>query len=596
MTQTLGQNSERAIEPGTSSGTARSAPKMPPVWQGRRRILLITLFILGVMQAVLALTMTFSVDQLLQSVPDAQDGAVLQDGAQWRRLLVLVGSVLGIGVARWLERIVAEDLGQDYVFEQRHRLVTSALGSTKEGRSLGVIVTRASNDLSAIRNWLALGIVPLITAVPLIFIVLGVLAFQNWPVALAVTIPMAGMLLTLPWMASVAHTRARTLRRYRGRLSARIADSVRAGESVQAAGALRRELKAVDRDSTKVVDAAVDRAAITGLIRAMTVTVASLSTVAVVVTATMGLVSTAGVASIMTLLGVLATPLGDLGKVVEYRQNYKAARRTLGPMLTEAEEIKKDEKSRERRFRKLPQEAENPAAGLEIHHLVVNGRVIPEVSAKPGERIHLVSEDPGQVRRAVHDLMAGRSSGPFDAELAAPEIEISGLDFVNAPGKVRRTLVGFASDQVPLERGSIRRLVSLRAPDASDAEIREVLEQVGLLAKVESREKGMGQTLKNGGAAWSPSDVMRLKLARALLHSPALLLLEGVDTALDADGLVLLNRIIAEYPGVVLCSSHRSDFFPGEFREWDLDGPSLLPEHFNRGWHSSGDAGEEDDD
>lgn len=155
--------------------------------------------------------------------------------------------------------------------------------------------------------------------------------------------------------------------------------------------------------------------------------------------------------------------------------------------------------------------------------------------------------------------------------------------------------MGFAPGQVPLERGSIRRLVSLRAPGAADTEIRDALARVGLLATVNRSEKGMNQTLKNGGAPWSPNEVIRLKLARALLHSPALLLLEGADTALDSDGLVMLNRIFNEYPGVVLFSSHRPESIGGEFGQWDLDGPLLVPGHFRRDWHSGDDSGEEED-
>lgn len=552
---------------------------MPAVWQGRRRGLLLTLLLLSVVQAVLALTMTFSVDRLLAA---AEFGRTLALQGHWQQMVALVGSVFGIGLARWLERVVAEDLGQDYVFEQRHRLVTAALGGNREGRSLGVIVTRASNDLSAIRNWLALGIVPLLTAVPMILIVLVVLAFRNWPVAAAVSIPILLMVVVLPGMARVAHTRARKLRRHRGRMSARIADLVRAGEAVQAAGAMQRELKAVDRDSTKVVDAAVDRAAINGLIRALTVTAASLATVAVVVVATLGVVSTAGVASIMTLLGILATPLGDLGRVVEYRQNYKAARRILAPMLSEAEQIRKVEKARERKYRKVREEALDPAAGLKVSHLVVNGRLLPELVARPGERIQLGSTDPGQVRQAVQDLMAARSSAPFEAELAEPAIEVSGIDLTGAPGKVRRDLLGFASVQVPLERGSVRRLVSLRIPDASDGEIREVLERVGLAERFQRNAGGMELKLKNGGQPLTPVEVMRLKLARALLRCPAVLVLEGVDGALDAAGVETLRGIIRGYPGVVLFSSHDPAHLAGEFRRWDLDGPVLLPEPGHR--------------
>ena len=51
-----------------------------------------------------------------------------------------------------------------------------------------------------------------------------------------------------------------------------------------------------------------------------------------VVHAVLGIIDVAGVASIMTLLGVMQITMGDLGRVVEYRQNYRAALRILAPI------------------------------------------------------------------------------------------------------------------------------------------------------------------------------------------------------------------------------------------------------------------------
>lgn len=622
---------------------ANATPKMPPVWRGGRRWLIVGLVVLGVAQAVLALVMAFSVDALLS----AAGLAASPDVFPWGGMSTLVAAVLGIGLARWLERIVAERLGQNYVYEQRRRLITSALGELGN-RSLGVIVTRASNDLTAVRNWIAQGIVPLATALPLIITVIGVLALTNWPVAVAIFVPLGVMALMLPFLSVMAHNRARTLRRYRGRMSAHIADTVRAGESIRVAGAMRRELNAVDRNSARVVDAAVARARVTGFVRSLTVTAASLCTAAVVVIALLGVIDVAEVASIMTLLGVMSTPLSDLGRVVEYRQNYRAARRILAPMLSAANELKRQERRREKAWKASKPKRVPGHRGLTVERLSADGVELPSLDAVPGDRIHLESAHPAHVRAAIRSLLdvrhdadgsgadgsgadavvgsgaesadgagrnaegsgaegsaaegsaaegsgdghpeaghsvaghpeAGRSGdersgsapGADDPATNGPNVLVDGFDLLSAPGKKRRELVGFASDRVPLERGSIQRLVSYRNPDTLVGEVRWALHRVGLGPLVERSSNGLKSKLKNDGSPWNSADVARLKLARALLGTPPLLVLEHIDSALDESGRETLREILDSYPGVVLFVSQRPELIVSGYRQWHLDG------------------------
>ncbi len=550
--------------------------RMPPVWAGRRRRLLVCLAVLGGLQAVLALMMAMTVNALLSPNP-SWDG--------WD-LMALGTSVLGIGLARWIERVVAEELGQDYVFEQRRRLMTSALGSTNPAGSLGVTVTRASNDLTAVRNWVALGLVPLVTAVPLILVILLGLAVIDWRVAAVVSAPLLLVVAAVPVLASQTLRRSRELRRRRGRMSARIADSVLAGESVRVSGAVHRELKAVDRDSGKVVTAAVDRAWITGLTRALTVTAASLCTVAVVVLAVLGHADPAGVASVMTLLGVMSTPVTDFGRVVEYRQNYRAAARILVPLMAEADAITARERRRRAEFRRTdvgPSVATGPGE-VTVRGLVVDGRRLPDLHAAPGDRILLSSADPAKVRAAVRELFGTGTAGVLG---------IDGRDYAGTPARARRGLVGLASGHIPLERGSVSRLVSYRVPDASNVEIRQVLNEVGLRETVRAAGRGLSLKLKNGGSPWSGGEVTRLKLARALLRRPPLLVLEGVDSLLGAEGIDLLRRIIDNYPGVVFFSSHRPELLAENFIAWDVGGEAPAGATRSR---SGGDPGVEEDE
>ncbi|WP_313820813.1 ABC transporter ATP-binding protein [Citricoccus sp.] len=564
---------------------------MPTVWAGRRRYLLVILFLLGLLQAIMALVMSFTVDSLLGmpaqvnaalQAGTAPDGSALDPAAvaeagiyvPWLQLSVLALTVLSIFGARWGERVVGEDLGQDYVYELRRKLIGTTLAGSGNP-SLGVTITRASNDLTSVRNWVSQGLVPLLTSLPLIVVVLGVLAISHWQVGLAVGIPIVLLGLAVPPLAKATFTRARYLRRRRGRMSARIADTVRAGESIQAAGGINRELNALDRDSGKVVNAAVSRARITGLVRASAITAASLATAAVVVLGTLGLIDTAGVASAMTLVGVMSTPLGDLGRVVEYRQNYKAARRIQAPLLAQAEVLRKAEKNREENWKDVARErSETGRNGLQIRRMVVQGQRVPLLQAGAGEVIQIRSHDPGRIQPFLVNLLAGQNTPAEPGGQIPPlEMAVDGYDYTRAPGRQRRKLLGHASMRVPLERGTVSRAITYRSPQATEEQTREALARVGLDRVLEAFPRGEDTRLKNGGQPLTGSQVARLKLGRALLDNPPLLVLDGIDADLDGDGLRLLRAELEAYPGVVLFTSQNPGRMAPGHRVWTVDAP-----------------------
>jgi heme exporter protein A len=116
---------------------------------------------------------------------------------------------------------------------------------------------------------------------------------------------------------------------------------------------------------------------------------------------------------------------------------------------------------------------------------------------------------------------------------------VAGYDVVRDAGEVRR-VVGFVGHQ-PLLYDELTarenllffaRMYGLR-DDATRAE--QLLVRMGLRHKANERAR----TLSRG-------QVQRLALARGILHEPQVLLLDEPDTGLDADGLALLEQILAE--------------------------------------------------
>ena len=293
-------------------------------------------------------------------------------------------------------------------------------------------------------------------------------------------------------------------------MAARIADSVQAGEGLRAAGGVFREVSAVSRDSDRVVLAAVERSWATGLTRALMAMAASLSMVSVVI---FGQLEASAVAGTMMLLGVLAAPVAELGRVVEYRQNYRAALLILKPILTRGAEFMRQQEQ-------APSIEDIPG----VQSIFIKG-----IAAQAGERIHLHGS--AEATRAwIASLTENDGTAPDDAIVNGHRLGQLSL-------KQRRTFLGIASAHHHLSRGSVARLVGLRVPDAEPEEISAALRRVGM----EPEEKVLKQKLKNGGQPWSLSQINQLKLASAALRTPPLLVVEGIDPT-----------PIQNYPGVII--------------------------------------------
>ena len=129
---------------------------------------------------------------------------------------------------------------------------------------------------------------------------------------------------------------------------------------------------------------------------------------------------------------------------------------------------------------------------------------------------------------------------------------IAGLDIERDPQQVQR-MVGFVTHQPYLydELTAMENLLffgRMYAVKQVRARATELLQRVGLARRAGERV-----------GALSRGQVQRLALARALLHSPRLLLLDEPDTGLDEEGNALLETLLREHierGGTALFTTH----------------------------------------
>jgi ABC-type multidrug transport system fused ATPase/permease subunit len=526
---------------------------LPKLLTGARRRFLVALVVVGAAQAGAAGATVLLLTRGLEART-----------AQHRVIAVLLLALvaLAIGWLRSRERLLAERLGQDYVHEIRLRLVRRVLDGNSR-RSLGATLTRTSNDLSAVRNWVALGIAPAAVGVPMLLGCTVVLGMIHPALAIATLVPLAALAVILLVASRSAFEESRRVRRERGRLAGHLADTLTATTAIRSAGGAYREMRRLDLRSAKVVQAAVDRARVLGRIRGAAAAAAAMATVTVIAGSLFVGLDGATLAAGLTVAGILATPVQDLGRVVEYRQAYRAARLMLIPALGSAPSELPAEEVEESR------PAGSGAAFFGKAGLVVEGlrladrseAEVPALYVRAGDRVVVEAADRERSTAVLHALVGVRRP-------VAGVIRINGRDLGAVDFRERRRLFGYAAQGMRLERTTISRAVRYREPDAKVPEVGQLLTRVGLTEKVATLPRGEHALLREGGQPLATPDRALLLLARALYGDPPLLVLDHLDDELGEAGRVRLRGLLAAYPGIVLLASDAPEAVMAPTRRW----------------------------
>ncbi len=460
----------------------------------------------------------------------------------------LLGAVVLAASMRAAERITAERLGQHYVSEVRADMfehLTKVPARQLGRRNRGTMLLRFVGDLSALSNWVSLGLARLLVAGIAVGLAVGALAVIDTGIGLAI----AGVLIlgaAGTWMTNARlKARSRSARRRRARLTGEVTERLTHLGVLQASGQERREQRRVGLLSSKVSAAMVDRARAAGLSRAVAEGTAGLVTVAVVLVGAAevraGRTSAGTVVGALAVAGLLAGHLRDLGRVAEYAAGAKVARAAA------------------RRFLALPVLPDPPG--------------LPDLVVGPGplelETLGLIGAlaavtlraEPGQTIAVVGGNGAGKSSlVALAARLLDPDqgrVRLNGQELRSCNLASVRAEIGIAGPDLPLLRGSVERNVRYRQPRAGDEEFARVVALCRLDQLVAELPDGWQTEVGDGGSRLSAGQRARLSVARAALGRPSLLILDEAEAHLDRDAAEMIDRVLADHRGTALVVTHR---------------------------------------
>ncbi len=422
-----------------------------------------------------------------------------------------------------------------------------------DNRATGDLMTRVIEDVNSVERVLIDGIEQGVVAVLQVVVVLGVMFYVSWTLALLALAPLPILVGGALWYTLTAHRRYRLQRQASSAMNSLLHDNLSGIRQIKSFVREKEEHARFNRMSDKLRHATLVVMRVWAVYHPSMYLAGSLGIVLIVAvgakTVLSGGMQLGELVAFLMLTGFLYEPIGKLHQLNQLVQAGRAAGERVFEIIdTPIEPGWADgERSVTRIVGDIRYEnvSFSYAEGLTALHRV-------SLHARPGETIALVGATGAGKSTLVNMLMRFY-------EFTSGQIYIDGKPLREYGLRALRESIGVVTQESFLFNGSIRENVLMGRPGASEVDLWRAIDTANAREFIERLPQGLESVVGERGVKLSVGEKQRLSIARALLKDPPILILDeataSVDTATERLIQGALENLISNRTSIVI--AHR---------------------------------------
>lgn len=422
-------------------------------------------------------------------------------------------------------------------------------------QTVGDLMSRATNDLRAVRDFVGLGLLILVDCLVIILSCVGLMIWINPSLTLFVLVPLPILSILFYKFIPEIGRRHEAVQEHLSKITSHVQENLAGIRVLHAFVQEETEKKKFDKLNLEYINKNLRVTRLFGIFNP-----SLMFTVGVAAMISLWIGGKAVIAEDMSLgsfvafngyLLMLSWPMMGVGYIINLTQKGQAAMGRIQEIFSSRVSIADNEKT----FKSI----KSISGEIEFRQLSFS---FPN-STKPSLHNIELKIPTGQILALTGMIGSGKSTLaqliPRFYEVADDTLLIGGYPIQQIPLSVLRKSIGYVDQEPYLFSATIKENIIFGNSEATKEALNDVVHKSGLFADLSSFPKGLETIVGERGVSLSGGQIQRIAIARALLICPRILVLDDAFSSLDAETEDNILSKIRELTvgGTVVMISHR---------------------------------------